>query len=46
MFYKQIYFHLISSFALIFSEMKRLRSILFSVDERMVILDSYVNDIL
>ena len=35
----------ISSSALIFSEMKRLLSILFSVDERMVILDSYVNDI-
>ena len=30
---------------LIFSEMKRLLSILFSVDERIVILDSYVNDI-
>ena len=26
--------------------MKRVLSILFSVDERMVILDSYVNDIL
>ena len=30
--------------ALIFSAMKRLLSILFSVDERMVILDSYVSD--
>ena len=40
------FFHLnmISSSALIFSEMKCLLSILFSVDERMVILDSYVND--
>ena len=34
----------ISSSVLIFSEMKRLLSILFSVDERMVILGSYVSD--
>ena len=33
-----------SSSALIFSEMKRLLSILFSVYEIMVIVDSYVND--
>ena len=32
------------SCAQIFSEMKRLLSILFSVDERMAILHSYVND--
>ena len=38
------FFHQISSFSLNFSEIKRLLSILFSVDERMVILDSYVRD--
>ena len=42
---KMSFFHLNIEFCTnFFSEMKRLLSILFSVHERMVILDSYVND--